>query len=110
MFGKKKTKSEQPITPEELSKLNDTFAVTDKVYDRAMPINIDNKGVAFEAPDTPPVVINYKHFEEILDKAKADNPVSEDTLKKLALVDDYIMVLGRWYKRSGQTLSHHQGS
>ena len=68
-----------------------TFAVTDKVYDRAMPINIDNKGVAFEAPDTPPVVINYKHFEEILNKAKADNPVSEDTLKKLALVDDYII-------------------
>ncbi len=68
-----------------------TFAVTDKVYDRAMPINIDNKGVPFEAPDTPPVVINYKHFEEILNKAKADNPVSEDTLKKLALVDDYII-------------------
>ena len=68
-----------------------TFAVTDKVYDRAMPINIDNKGVAFEAPDTPPVVINYRHFEAILNKAKADNPVSEDILSKLALVDDYII-------------------
>lgn len=68
-----------------------TFAVTDKVYDRAMPINIDNKGVAFDAPDTPPVVINYKHFEAILNKAKADNPVSADTLSKLALVDDYII-------------------
>jgi len=68
-----------------------TFAVTDKVYDRAMPINIDNKGVAFEAPDTPPVVINYHHFEAILNKAKQDNPVSEDILTKLALVDDYII-------------------
>ena len=68
-----------------------TFAVTDKVYDRAMPINIDNKGVAFEAPDTPPVVINYHHFEEILDKAKADNPVSADLLDKLALLDDYVI-------------------
>ena len=67
-----------------------TFAVTDKVYDRAMPINIDNKGVAFEAPDTPPVVINYHHFEDILNKAKADNPVSADLLDKLALLDDYI--------------------
>ena len=68
-----------------------TFAVTDKVYDRAMPINIDNKGVAFEAPDTPPVVINYHHFEAILNKAKAENPVSEDILTKLALIDDYII-------------------
>lgn len=68
-----------------------TFAVTDKVYDRAMPINIDNKGVAFDAPDTPPVVINYHHFEDILNKAKADNPVSADLLDKLALLDDYII-------------------
>ncbi len=68
-----------------------TFAVTDKVYDRAMPINIDNKGVAFEAPDTPPVVINYHHFEDILNKAKADNPISDDLLNKLALVDDYVI-------------------
>ena len=68
-----------------------TFAVTDKVYDRAMPINIDNKGVAFDAPDTPPVVINYHHFEDILNKAKADNPVSADLLDKLALLDDYVI-------------------
>ncbi len=68
-----------------------TFAVTDKVYDRAMPINIDNKGVAFDAPDTPPVVINYHHFEDILNQAKADNPISEDLLNKLALVDDYVI-------------------
>ena len=68
-----------------------TFAVTDKVYDRAMPINIDNKGVPFDAPDTPPVVINYHHFEEILNKAKADNPISQDLLNKLALIDDYVI-------------------
>ncbi|MCH5303694.1 MAG: hypothetical protein J1E41_02420 [Ruminococcus sp.] len=68
-----------------------TFAVTDKVYDRAMPINIDNKGVAFEAPDTPPVVINYHHFEDILNQAKAENPISDDLLNKLALVDDYVI-------------------
>ena len=68
-----------------------TFAVTDKVYDRAMPINIDTKGVAFEAPDTPPVVINYHHFEDILNQAKAENPISDELLNKLALVDDYVI-------------------
>ncbi len=68
-----------------------TFAITDKVYDRAMPINIDTKGVPFDAPYTEPVQINYKHFEEILDEAKANNPVSEESLKKIGLLDDYVI-------------------
>ena len=68
-----------------------TFAITDKVYDRAMTINIDTKGVPFEAPDTEPVHINYHHFEDILNKAKAENPVSEETLNKVAVLDDYVI-------------------
>ncbi len=68
-----------------------TFAITDKVYDRAMPINIDTKGVAFEAPDTPPININYKHFEDILNEAKAKYVVSEESLKKVGLLDDYVI-------------------
>jgi len=68
-----------------------TFAITDKVYDRAMTINIDTKGVAFDAPDTPPVCISYKHFEDILNKAKAENPVSVETLNKVAVLDDYVI-------------------
>ena len=68
-----------------------TFAITDKVYDRAMPINIDTKGVAFDAPDTPPVIINYNHFEDILNDAKAKFVVSEESLKKVGLLDDYVI-------------------
>lgn len=68
-----------------------TFAITDKVYDRAMTINIDTKGVEFDAPDTPPVCISYKHFEDILNKAKAENPVSIETLNKVAVLDDYVI-------------------
>ncbi len=68
-----------------------TFAITDKVYDRAMPIDINTKGVAFDAPDTEPVYINYKHFENLLNKAKAENQVSENLLKKVNLLDDYVI-------------------
>ena len=68
-----------------------TFAITDKVYDRAMPINIDTKGVAFDAPLTEPVYISYKHFEDILNAAKAQYVVSEESLKKIALLDDYVI-------------------
>ena len=68
-----------------------TFAITDKVYDRAMPINIDTKGVAFDAPLTDSVYISYKHFEYILNAAKVQFVVSEENLKKIALLDDYVI-------------------
>ncbi|WP_293971146.1 AAA family ATPase [uncultured Ruminococcus sp.] len=68
-----------------------TFAITDKVYDRAMPINIDTKGVAFDAEDTPPINISYKHFEDILNEAKAKYVVSEENIKKIGLLDDYVI-------------------
>ena len=68
-----------------------TFAITDKVYDRAMPINIDTKGVAFEAPYTESIYINYNYFEQLLNEAKANNIVSEESLKKLNLLDDYVI-------------------
>ena len=68
-----------------------TFAITDKVYDRAMPINIDKKGVAFDAPLTDSVYISYKHFEYILNAAKVQFVVSEENLKKIALLDDYVI-------------------
>lgn len=35
-----------------------TFMVTDKVYDRAMPIDINDKGQPFDAPDTEGIRIN----------------------------------------------------
>jgi hypothetical protein len=68
-----------------------TFAITDKVYDRAMPIEINTKGVAFDAPMTDSVYINYKHFEDLLNEAKANNVVSEESLKKINLLDDYVI-------------------
>lgn len=68
-----------------------TFAITDKVYDRAMPINIDSKGVPFDAPYTESIYINYKYFESLLDEAKKRNVVSDENLKKIGLLDDYVI-------------------
>ena len=36
-----------------------TFSVSDKVYDRAFTINLDSKGVPFDAPPTPASRISY---------------------------------------------------
>lgn len=68
-----------------------TFAITDKVYDRAMPIDINEKGKYFDAPDTEPLTLSYKHLEELLNEAKVKYKVSQETLNKLAALDDYVI-------------------
>jgi hypothetical protein len=68
-----------------------TFAISDKVYDRAIPINIDTKGVKFDAPDTDHLHISYSHIEQMFEEAKEKYKVSEETLKKLELLDDYVI-------------------
>ena len=68
-----------------------TFAISDKVYDRALPINIDTKGVYFEAPYTENLHLSYKHLESMFEDAKARYKVSEENLKKLEVLDDYVI-------------------
>ncbi len=69
-----------------------TFAISDKVYDRAIPININSKGVAFEAPYTEELVLSAKHLDRLFEKAMVENVVSEETIKKLDRLDDYVIV------------------
>ena len=68
-----------------------TFAVTDKVYDRALPIDINSKGKYFDAPVTDPMYIDYRHIEEMFREAKVKHKVSEESLRKLAELDDYVI-------------------
>lgn len=68
-----------------------TFAVTDKVYDRAMSIDINEKGKPFEAPYTENLNLSYKHLEEMFQVAFEKNKVSEENLKKIADLDDYVI-------------------
>ncbi|MBR6681169.1 MAG: hypothetical protein IKL59_07915 [Clostridia bacterium] len=68
-----------------------TFAISDKVYDRAIPINIDTKGVKFEAPYTENLNLSYLHLEDMFAKAKEDFKVGEETLAKIAKLDDYVI-------------------
>ena len=68
-----------------------TFAITDKVYDRAMPIDINTKGVPFEAPMTEPLNLSYKHLEDMLNYSKEHHKVSDENLHKIELLDDYVI-------------------
>ena len=68
-----------------------TFMVTDKVYDRAIPIDINDKGEVFDAPITGHLNLSSKYLESLFDKAKKDYPVSEESMKKLEEMDNYVI-------------------
>jgi len=68
-----------------------TFMITDKVYDRAMPINIDEKADKFEAPKTGTLELSYKHLNNLFINAKETNKVKDELLEKLTLADKYII-------------------
>ena len=68
-----------------------TFAVADKVYDRAIPIDLDDKADPFETPDTPPMRISYDHLSKLYEEAKAEHPISEEMIMELDKLDTYLI-------------------
>lgn len=68
-----------------------TFSVSDKVYDRAFVINLDNKGIPFEAPKTEAKRIAYSEVEALYEKAIEEYPVSQDVLDNIEKLDTYVI-------------------
>ena len=68
-----------------------TFMVTDKVYDRAMPIDINDKGQVFEPEDIPAQDINYSYLNKKFEEAIQTNPIHDENLKKIEEMDDYVI-------------------
>ena len=68
-----------------------TFMVTDKVYDRAMPIDINDKGEVFKAPLTDAMDINSTYLEKKFAEAKKENPIKQELLDKIEQMDNYVI-------------------
>jgi len=68
-----------------------TFMVTDKVYDRAMPIDINDKGKIFEPVDTEPMDINFTYLRQKFREAMSEYELSQETLDKIELMDNYVI-------------------
>ena len=68
-----------------------TFAVTDKVYDRAMPIDINDKGQVFDPVDTESMNINNSYLEGLFTEAKKNHPLSSEMEQKIEEMDDYVI-------------------
>ena len=68
-----------------------TFAISDKVYDRAMILNLDTKSERYVAPKTNGVCISFRQFEQLVKEAIEEYDVSERNKKRLELLDKYLI-------------------
>lgn len=68
-----------------------TFAVADKVYDRAVPIDLDDRAEPFEAPDTEPMHLSATHMFEMYEEAKRQYQISAENLAELDKLDKYLI-------------------
>ena len=68
-----------------------TFTITDKVYDRAMPIELNERADAFECEPHPHCEITAAHLQALFEKAKVDHPISEELLEKMQKLDNYLI-------------------
>lgn len=68
-----------------------TFMVTDKVYDRAMPIDINTRIDPFKSRDQEAMEINASYLEKLFEEAEKEYPVSESNILKVKEMDDYVI-------------------
>ncbi len=68
-----------------------TFMVTDKVYDRAMPIDINEKVAPFTCREQDSIQINASYLESLFQDAIQAYPISDDLMNKIKEMDNYVI-------------------
>ena len=68
-----------------------TFAISDKVYDRAMVLNLDTKAERFVASRTRPIRLSAKRFRELVAEAKREYSLTKRNMKRLEELDKYLI-------------------
>lgn len=68
-----------------------TFAVADKVYDRAIPIDLDSRAEVFECEMTEPVHVTADHLENLFNDAKARYFMSDEMNGKIEELNSYLI-------------------
>ena len=68
-----------------------TFAISDKVYDRAIVMNLDKKAEVFDGEETAPVKLSCSHLTRLIDEARETFALTERNRRRLAMLDQYLM-------------------
>lgn len=72
------------------NKDDSTFTITDKVYDRATPIVINNKAELIDCDYTNNVQMTFDYLDELFKKAQAEITMSTKVMDLFKKVDEYI--------------------
>lgn len=68
-----------------------TFAISDKVYDRAMVINLDKKAKPFLAKPIVGRSVSADHFYDLVKEARSAYQISYRNLRRIKQLDGYLM-------------------
>ncbi len=68
-----------------------TFSISDKVYDRAMVLNLDKKAVPFDAPNAKNVKLSSTHLEDLFARAQREFDISDRNLRRIKKLDEYMV-------------------
>ena len=68
-----------------------TFTISDKVYDRAISLFFDNKGIPFEANYEEQMIVSYDQLNDLYETAVNQFPVSTKVLEKFDTLDSFVI-------------------
>ena len=68
-----------------------TFTISDKVYDRAISLFFDNKGIPFDAEYTEQIHVPYDQIDDLFEEAQKQYPVSDKLLEKFDKLDNFVI-------------------
>ena len=68
-----------------------TFTISDKVYDRAISLFFDNKGIPFESNYEEQLIVSYDQINQLYEDAVNQYPVSDKLLAKFDTLDSFVI-------------------
>ena len=68
-----------------------TFSISDKVYDRAMVMNLDKKSDYFEAPYTEGMKISHARWQKLTALALSEYGITDRNLRRIRKLDEYMI-------------------
>lgn len=67
-----------------------TLSISDKVYDRAMVIELQSRAKPFSAPDTAPLPFSAPHLFSLFEQARGEFAMSDETRRRIERIDAYL--------------------
>ena len=68
-----------------------TFSISDKVYDRAMVMNLDKKSDYFEADDTEGMRLSFEQWCKLTEGAQREYGITNRNIRRIRKLDGYMI-------------------